>query len=420
MVNNGVIQFGEGRAQFASTLQNNGTILPPVSRPGCALSFDGINDYVQVPGFLANAPDKEVTVEFWEKANALGLQAPFCPSMAVAGSVFAAYVPYGSNGNGVIYWEFGDITTDGWLIHKLPYSIVGTWQHFAFVASQSNNCMNIYMNGVLVASKTKMTPLVRTNLDLIIGGAAAGFPFNGQLDEFRIWNVARSQADIQATMNCSLTGLEPGLVAYWPMNECSGTNIYDASAPSAFAGTLVNGPLWVTSSIPMAPMVLAVPPSSLGTNSATLEAIINPNGSSTVAWFQWGTTVNYSNTTTASYVGNGSVAVANDINIASLVPGVTYHYRAVATNSVGASYGADGTLAIPAAPVPLLINIAQSGTNVTLSLPLSGRDFILEQNSDLRTTNWVPASALSTFLDTNITVTCPIGTSNLFYRLRKP
>jgi hypothetical protein len=36
----------------------------------------------------------------------------------------------------------------------------------------------------------------------------------GAVDELRIWNIARSQAEIQATMAVHLTGTEPGLVGY--------------------------------------------------------------------------------------------------------------------------------------------------------------------------------------------------------------
>jgi hypothetical protein len=39
--------------------------------------------------------------------------------------------------------------------------------------------------------------------------------FQGKIDELRIWNTARSQADIQNTMNQTLAGNEQGLVGYW-------------------------------------------------------------------------------------------------------------------------------------------------------------------------------------------------------------
>jgi hypothetical protein len=420
VVNNGFIQYSEGRARLSSAFQNNGTVVPPLPGPGCALSFDGIDDYVCIPGFFTNAPNSEVTVEFWEKANNEAPQAPFCQSAFLNGSIFTACVLYDVNGNGTLYWEFGDINKGGCLTYCLPNSIVGAWQHFAFVASQSNNCMCIYMNGVLVASKTNMTPLLRTNMDLCIGGYAQGMPFSGLLDEFRIWDVARSQADIQSTLNCSLSGLEPGLVAYWPMNECGGTCIYDASGPSDYTGTLVNGTSWTNSDIAFVPTVLTMPPTLSGTNSAILAAAFNPNGLSTKAWFQWGASTNYDNATPMNYIGDGSSAMATNAAITGLAPGVTYHYRAAANNTAGQSYGADYSLEIPVASAPLLLSIAQTGTNVTLSLPVSGLGFVLEQNTDLCTTNWTTANVLSLIVGSNITIMCPIGPSNVFYRLRKP
>jgi hypothetical protein len=418
VVNNGIIQFSDGRARFSSTFQNNGTVLPPLPRPGCALSFDGINDYVCVPGFLTNAPTSEVTVEFWGKANVVAPQAAFCMSAFINGSVFAAYVPNGYEGNGTVEWDFGNTNAGGRLTCDLTNSIVGAWQHFAFVASQINNCMRIYMNGALVASKTNMTPLLHASADLCLGGCA-GVPFNGLLDEFRIWSVARSQADIQSTMHGSLTGFEPGLVAYWPMNECSGTNVYDAASPSAYTGTVFNGASWTNSDIPFMPSVLTLPPTSLGTNNATLAAAFDPNGLMTTAWFQWGTSTNYESATPATYLGSSSPALVTNITISGLVPGVTYYYRAVGSNIAGVNYGANFSLAIPVVPAPLFLIIAPTGTNVTLSWPIDGLYFALEQTRDLRTNNWTTANVLSVVVGTNITIMCPLGPSNVFYRLRK-
>ena len=40
---------------------------------------------------------------------------------------------------------------------------------------------------------------------------------NGQISDVRIWNVARTPAEIQANYTNRLTGTEPGLVGYWPL-----------------------------------------------------------------------------------------------------------------------------------------------------------------------------------------------------------
>ena len=40
---------------------------------------------------------------------------------------------------------------------------------------------------------------------------------SGNLSDVRIWNVARTPAEIQANYTNRLTGTEPGLVGYWPL-----------------------------------------------------------------------------------------------------------------------------------------------------------------------------------------------------------
>ena len=58
---------------------------------------------------------------------------------------------------------------------------------------------------------------------LLIGGRqgnnALYDPNNFQMAEVCIWNKARSEAEIKADMNQRLTGLEPGLVGYWPLDS---------------------------------------------------------------------------------------------------------------------------------------------------------------------------------------------------------
>ena len=48
--------------------------------------------------------------------------------------------------------------------------------------------------------------------------------FTGQLGEVRIWNIALSQAQIQATMNAPLSGHEPGLVGYYNFSDQNGND----------------------------------------------------------------------------------------------------------------------------------------------------------------------------------------------------
>jgi hypothetical protein len=82
-------------------------------------------------------------------------------------------------------------------------------------------------------------------------------PFNGMVDEIRIWNVARNQSELESDMRFSLTGNEPGLVGYWRLDEGEGDIVYDLS-PNGINGYLGNSlepdgedPTWQVSTAPI-------------------------------------------------------------------------------------------------------------------------------------------------------------------------
>ena len=68
-------------------------------------------------------------------------------------------------------------------------------------------------------------------------GAAQGF-FAGRMDEVRIWNVARSQAEIQASMNAEILVPTPGLLGRWGLNDASGTTASNLNRLGLTAFTL--------------------------------------------------------------------------------------------------------------------------------------------------------------------------------------
>jgi len=79
--------------------------------------------------------------------------------------------------------------------------------------------------------------------ELTIGGNPRGSYFNGTIDEFRVWNVARSGAEITAAMGKTLAGNEAGLTAYYKFNEAPGATTAADSVSSgghmAHDGTLM-------------------------------------------------------------------------------------------------------------------------------------------------------------------------------------
>jgi hypothetical protein len=100
------------------------------------------------------------------------------------------------------------------------------WHHVALVGDSTS--ASIYLDGNLV--KTVGIKLQETYASsshpFAIGAMCVGEPFykvlysfDGEMTEARVWNVAHKHADIQAGMNKRLSGKEPNLIAYYPLNE---------------------------------------------------------------------------------------------------------------------------------------------------------------------------------------------------------
>jgi formylglycine-generating enzyme required for sulfatase activity/GH43 family beta-xylosidase len=112
-------------------------------------------------------------------------------------------------------------------------------------------------------------------------------------------------------------------------------------------GTSYGDDVSFTTSAAQKPTVTTGSASAVATSSATLNGIVNPNGSNTTYYFQYGTTTGYGSSTTSTSAGSGSSSVSVSASLTGLTNGTTYHYRLVATNSAGTSYGSDKTFTTP-------------------------------------------------------------------------
>lgn len=216
---------------------------------GDALRFDGVDDAVRIPGFGNVAPGGGITVEFWQKAERPAAQSTFKLLPDDPANRLNAHVPWA---DGKVYWDCGDIGGSGRLVYTPPEDDPirwGQWEHWAFAAGASPPRMAIYRNGELVAGKLSSGAFAPRAADLWLGTEGTGH-FSGEMDEFRVWNTYRSGAEIEAAMWNPLTGAEPGLVAYYRMDDASGTTLRDA-LPDGIPGTLTGLPVWVPSGVPV-------------------------------------------------------------------------------------------------------------------------------------------------------------------------
>jgi hypothetical protein len=90
------------------------------------------------------------------------------------------------------------------------------------------------------------------------------------------------------------------------------------------------------------PIVTTRPATNVSGSSATLTGLLDPHGLTTTVYFQYGTTTSYGRTTAVqSHTGNTFRNIA--ANAGGLASNTTYHFRIVATNTVGTRYGSDRT-----------------------------------------------------------------------------
>jgi len=114
-----------------------------------------------------------------------------------------------------------------------PMEQDSAWIHLATTYSGTGKMIN-YINGVEVGSRTiyPQNPVANSTEPFIIGRAPWDFAwaFNGNIDEIRLWNSARTPEQIQDFMFKELKGDEANLLAYYNFNNPSEATFYDKTA----------------------------------------------------------------------------------------------------------------------------------------------------------------------------------------------
>jgi phosphodiesterase/alkaline phosphatase D-like protein len=100
------------------------------------------------------------------------------------------------------------------------------------------------------------------------------------------------------------------------------------------------------------PSVTTGTPTHVHDTSAVLRGAVDPNGSATTYYFQWGLTTAYGVNSVERSAGHGTKPVSVSATAPGLIPGTTYHYRIVATNHAGVTAGADRTFKTAGNPPP--------------------------------------------------------------------
>lgn len=269
----------------------------PTWRPGplppngnYSLLFDGGNDYVEIPR-SDSLNLQTFTVECWTRPD---------PSLSFADNQ-ALFMRGDNSGKNELYLGLDSQSRLGVSVDNTDYGfdfpginfLDETWRHVAL--TYDNTTLRAYVNG------NPSSNLYYVNVTLNFGASNAligadydsfnaGISnfFEGEIDEMRVWNLARTEAQIKATMSSSLTGNEPGLVAYWRFNESTGQSLVDATSNhndgrlGATTGIEVSDPTWSRYAAPVAPLATPTPtPTRTPTNTRTHTPTAMPTNTPT-------------------------------------------------------------------------------------------------------------------------------------------
>ena len=266
----------------------------------------------------------------------------------------------------------------------------GVWAHVAMVRNNGTN--RFYFNGAPNGPATTNAPgppLGHFTIGANFGTNALGLLnnsfFNGIIDEVRVFTFAPGQFSTNDLLFNALvttlpaSGFAPGTATLNGRVGSAGfattawfewgttTNLGNLTAPQAFGSAfsttnfsqvltgLTAGVVYFRAvatnnlglvfgaiqSFTLGPTVQTFPATGLTNSSATLNGVANPNTNATSAWFEYGFTTNYGAVTAPQPLGSGASNTNFSQALTNLFRGVTYHFRAVASNSFGVVFGAD-------------------------------------------------------------------------------
>ena len=109
------------------------------------------------------------------------------------------------------------------------------------------------------------------------------------------------------------------------------------------------------------PIILSGSATRVAPDSATVVVNVIPNGTPTTATFESGTSIIYTDSISVGSIGSLSTARAVTTTLTNLDYNTVYHFRLVAANTSGTSFGSDITFTTPAPPTV----VSSSATAIT-------------------------------------------------------
>ncbi len=192
---------------------------------GSSLEFNGTDQYIEVPHTTKLAPTtNKLTLEAW--VNPANLTGNKTIISKVNGNTGYGLDIQNSTARFYIYNGTSIQTVTGTIFSGQFSQLTGTYD---------GTELRLYVNGKETTT-AGVTSISHNTSDLIIGALGNTTKsqwFNGNIDEVRIWNIAKDSATVIRDYQRKVTQDEAGLVAYWNFDEAVGEAIYDQSKVGA-------------------------------------------------------------------------------------------------------------------------------------------------------------------------------------------
>lgn len=384
-INNDIRTDGKMDSQSIMTSLRNSTkelVLPSIR--------SNLESRYQALGISATIPDFEKYI--WKFLEFTGLK-PLATSQTATNITSSGVTLNGEvNANSLsttAIFEYGTSTSYGSTVTATQSPVTGhsavtigadlaallpnTTYHFRVKAENSlgitvgNDATFTTRDGVVVLSTTPISAILTNSA--ASGGNITNDGGAAATARGVCWSTAQNptNADSKTTdgtgtgsFTSSITGLTPGAVYYV---RAYGTNT---------VGTVYGNQLSFTA-LGLVPAAATIAATSITTITATLNGTANANHLSTVVTFEYGTTVDYGSTATATQSPvTGSETNNVTVEITGLAQGILYHFRIKTVNELGTTYGSDltfTTLTLPTVTTTAISDTTQttatSGGNVT-------------------------------------------------------
>ncbi len=197
------------------------------------LDFDGSNDYVSLNNL--DIPGSALTIEAWfNSRDILNCGSGDCRIVSKSNGTsdsnhYWMISTINRSPNPVLRFRLKAGGSTSTLIANVGGLVNNTWYHAAAVYDGST--MKLYLDGNEVGSLAKSGALdTNSAIAAWIGGNPGGAserPWDGFIDDVRIWNVARTQTEIINNKDNQLTPGTSGLISYYQFNEGAGQLVVD-------------------------------------------------------------------------------------------------------------------------------------------------------------------------------------------------